>query len=155
MRYLRNDGDIKEHLPLKYNIGLKNKHKPTYNSWLMMKNRCDNSNSKDYKYYGGKGISYDPRWKYFIMFFEDMGEKPSNKTLDRIDSNGNYDKDNCRWATRKTQSRNRSYCKLTLRKARNIRKFHKQGISGKDLAKKYKVSEPLIFQILRGEAWKE
>lgn len=80
---------------------------PTYNSWTCMKGRCDNESNKDYYNYGGRGISYDPKWKTFKGFIEDMGIRPENMTLDRIDNNAGYTKENCRWVDNKTQSNNR------------------------------------------------
>jgi hypothetical protein len=72
-----------------------------------MKARCDNKRHLQYKDYGGRGITYDPRWSNFEPFAKDVGEPPSNKhTLDRIDNNGNYCKDHVRWAERSVQSRN-------------------------------------------------
>ena len=80
---------------------------PTYSSWSSMKSRCNNSNDANYPRYGGRGITVCAEWCDFIGFFKDMGVKPDNRTLDRIDVNGNYEPSNCRWATPKTQSRNK------------------------------------------------
>lgn len=80
---------------------------PSYQSWHDMKERCTNPNCKVYKYYGGRGISYDPRWEKFSNFYADMGEKPEGLTLDRIDVDGNYHKDNCRWEEWSVQVHNR------------------------------------------------
>lgn len=77
-----------------------------YHSWNSMKNRCNNPNLKEYKNYGGRGITYDKKWEDFREFYKDMGERPSNTTLDRIDVDKNYCKENCRWATREEQQRN-------------------------------------------------
>ena len=79
---------------------------PTYLSWCHIKSKCNNPNNKDYSYYGGRGIAYDSRWEDFRNFLDDMGERPNGLTIDRIDVNGNYCKDNCRWADRLTQSIN-------------------------------------------------
>jgi hypothetical protein len=79
-----------------------------YRSWQGMKSRCNNPNHKSYKDYGGRGITYDPKWETFKGFFEDMGERPEGKTLDRFsDKDGNYCKNNCRWATREEQANNK------------------------------------------------
>ena len=90
------------------------KHKAAYISWMAMKQRCDDKNRTDYKYYGGRGITYDPAWKEFVPFFIDMGDPPNDLitgerlSLDRKDVNRNYVKDNCKWSTRSEQQRNKS-----------------------------------------------
>lgn len=80
---------------------------PEYTVWLNMIARCHNKNHKSYKNYGGRGISVCKRWKSFENFLQDMGERPTGCSLDRIDVDGNYSKDNCRWADGRTQSMNR------------------------------------------------
>lgn len=82
--------------------------KKGYRSWESMKRRCTNKKDINYKNYGGRGISFCKEWETFTNFWADMGDSwGKNLTLDRIDVNGNYCKENCRWATAKTQQNNR------------------------------------------------
>ena len=88
-----------------------------YLSWANMKGRCLNKNRDNYKWYGGRGIKVCPKWLDFINFKNDMYESyliacnqlgERNISLDRIDNNDNYFKNNCRWATMKLQCNNRN-----------------------------------------------
>ena len=93
----------------------------TWNAWRSMKERCNNPAHSSYKNYGARGISYDPHWEDFETFVADMGKCPERVdplSLDRVDNNGDYSKDNCRWATRSQQtfnSRTRSDNSSSLR----------------------------------------
>jgi len=82
---------------------------PEYRAWASMKERCLNPRHRFYSYYGGRGITICERWMLsFEKFLSDMGSRPSSKhSLDRRDNNGNYEPENCRWATAKVQMHNR------------------------------------------------
>lgn len=82
---------------------------PEYRTWANMIQRCTNEKSRMYYRYGGRGITVCERWRKFENFLADMGRKPSPMhTIDRIDSDGDYDPDNCRWLPKAEQSSNRS-----------------------------------------------
>jgi hypothetical protein len=78
----------------------------TYVAWRHMRSRCSSPQHPQYANYGGRGITVCPEWASYTVFLRDMGEAPAGMTLDRINNDRGYSKDNCRWATYVTQNRN-------------------------------------------------
>jgi len=87
----------------KHNMSLSSE----YRIWHAMIQRCTNKKDKSYKNYGGRGINVCERWLIFVNFYADMGDRPFNWSIDRIDNNKGYCKDNCRWANRSDQQLNK------------------------------------------------
>lgn len=122
---------------------------PLYNCWVNMRDRCNNANRPDYCRYGGRGISYPPRWDRFENFVEDVGAGWSpGLTLDRRENDEHYSIDNCRWVTQQVQNTNTRTSKLTLQQAVEIRYLRSQGKRPMELARMYKVSPSIISNVL-------
>lgn len=97
------------------------KRTKAYRAWIGMRNRCNNPKNHAFRHYGGRGITVCSRWDSYANFLADMGQPSGNLTLDRINNDLGYSPENCRWADRKTQSRNTRTAWLTERRAELIR----------------------------------
>lgn len=97
----------------KHGMASRSNYTPEYEAWIGIKRRCMDTSNKNY---GGRGISMCDRWKVFENFYEDMGDRPSERhSIDRIKNDGDYEPGNCKWSTRKEQNRNRRNCKYVVR----------------------------------------
>jgi len=104
----------------------------THNIWLEIKRRCYDPKHISYGYCGARGIAVCDRWMEFDNFFSDMGECPKGMSIDRIDNSKGYEPSNCRWATPKQQTENRS-----------VQKFYEidgETMTLPDVAKKYGIN---------------
>lgn len=126
----------------------------TYRTWVKLRERCDRKADRYYHRYGGRGIRYCSRWKSFANFVADMGIRPEGMTLDRIDHDGDYTPENCRWATMTEQQRNRCSNKLTPAAAASIKERLAAGELASSLANEHHVSTALVYQIKYGQKWK-
>lgn len=137
--------------------GLSNKSR-TYRSWKEMRQRCTNKNSGKWKWYGGRGITFCDRWNSYELFLADMGERPDGKTLDRIDSDGNYEPSNCRWASAKQQAEsNRGVFKKGIIPANKtptevvlrMCEMRDAGIKNKDIAAYFGKHESVVCTLVK------
>lgn len=104
--------------------------KSSYEVWRNMKQRCLNPNNKDFKHYGGRGISICEEWRLFENFYKDMGEKPPGLQIDRVDNEVGYFKENCKWTTpTKNMLNRRGKLNKNLGLARGVSKSHNRFIA--------------------------
>lgn len=132
-----------------------------YNVYNSMKQRCIDFNHKFYKHYGGRGIKICDEWldkeNGYISFRDWAIQNGYDEGLqiDRINNNGNYESNNCRWVTSRENQRNKRSNKLSHKIADEIRNLYNIGnYKQKDLAKKYNVSDSVISEIISNKLWK-
>lgn len=129
---------------------------PLYKLWHGVLRRCEDPKHKDYVNYGARGIKVCERWKDFWTFLEDMGERPSpSHSIDRVDVNGDYSPDNCRWATPQTQGRNRRTSVLTQEMAAEIKRRARNGEKAGDISRSLSVHRDHVRHVLIGSSWRD
>ena len=123
---------------------------PENSSWHNMKVRVKDSSRSGYKYQ----MDMDPRWEEFEAFFADMGNRPfHDATLERKDGHRGYWPDNCEWASRKTQCRNRDCVHLSLDDAKQIRDLYATGHTQVQIARMFKTCHSHVGRIVRHMVW--
>lgn len=128
----------------------------TYRSWEAMLGRCRNPNNAAFHNYGGRGITVCDEWTNFAAFLQDMGTCPRGLVLDRIDNNGAYCKENCRWTSRAISGQNTRSVILTMEKAREIRSLYGTGAyTMKSLGGRFGVTAQTVCYVVNSKQWIE
>lgn len=149
---LRNDGKYRC-ASCKQGHATHYKGTPIHNSYAAAKQRCHDKSTASYPNYGGRGIKF--LWASFKDFLKDMKDTYFDEaTLDRVDVNGHYCKENCRWATRTQQMRNTRRTIHSIKQANAIRQMYKDGVSQVNLAIKFGDSQGNISNIITEKTWK-
>lgn len=129
---------------------------PEWRAWRDMLARCQCPTNEAFDDYGARGIAVCDRWSTsFVNFFTDMGKRPGPKySLDREDNDKGYKPDNCRWATKKQQARNRRICRIDEDDAAEILRLLGEGsLLQKEIANKFNINRPMVSLIKSGRHW--
>jgi len=128
-----------------------------YKTWKAMVYRCIKPTDKNYPKYGGKGVKVCQEWLSFIGFrtWAESAGYNDDLTIDRIDSNGDYSPDNCRWADYTIQNRNRSQVVLSEFTVREAKKLRESGKKYKEIAEIFGVKKGTVYAAINGLSWAE
>jgi hypothetical protein len=150
-----------------YKCGVPRTHGKTntaiYHVWESMKQRCLNKNNPNYYRYGGRGVDLCSQWYRFENFYKDMGDVPYGLTIERINNNKGYNKDNCKWATMKEQNLNKDIPKGDAHSLSILSSKDVVAIRGKYIPYKYSqyklglefgVSRSCIQGVVENKRWK-
>jgi hypothetical protein len=129
--------------------GLSQASDGTYKTWQAMIQRCTNPKCRSYKDYGERGITVAPEWMTFVRFLSDMGMRPH-----RIDNDGGYSKQNCRWQTVDGQNQNRRSVRLNPDRVREIRRLASEGARGSAISRQLNVSIATVSMVINRHTWK-
>jgi hypothetical protein len=129
---------------------------PRYDVWRCMRQRCRDANTKFYANYGGRGIAVCDAWQTFpgFMSWDKFDDWKPGLELDRIDNDGNYEPENCRWATREEQVQNRSNTRFTPDDIRMVRMLSWSGLNQSQIAKIFGVSVAAVSGIVNYKSWR-
>lgn len=127
----------------------------SYCTWSKIRSRCEKPRCKNYPTYGGRGIKLCDAWQEFEVFWKWVQSSGFEVGLqiDRIDNDGPYSPENCRWTTSKNNNRNRGNNKLDVTKVAEIRRLLSQGVSGTKIAAQFGVHHSLIYRIKLNQQW--
>jgi hypothetical protein len=129
-------------------------HTPAHRTWKSMLQRCNNPKRVDYHRYGGRGIKVCKRWAQFENFFADMGERPEGTTLDRVNTNGDYKKSNCRWISHKENCQTRTNARNIIYLGRELSMTQwatQLGISVQTISSRVRAGRPVKEILSRGK----
>lgn len=119
------------------------RHTPIYNVWCHMKARCQRVTDPDFRHYGGRGIKVCERWQSFEAFYADMGDRPEGHSIERKDTNGNYEPSNCEWIPATEQPRNTRRTRYAI--------LNGERMIFADVARKLSVSTGLVTLWAKGQ----